>query len=61
MLSHPKPGQRVRIHYAKLRAALMPYHGKIGVVRIESLARGPGPRRGRSNGRERRNQATNRR
>lgn len=42
MIRHPRVGQRVQVHYAKHYAALMPHHGKIGVVRI--VARGPGPR-----------------
>jgi len=41
MIFHPKPGQRVRIHYAR-RWWPMPYQGRTGVVRI--LARGRGPR-----------------
>jgi len=42
MIFHPRPGQRVRIHYAKRYAAVMPHHGKTGVVRM--VARGPGAR-----------------
>ena len=42
MIFHPRPGQRVRIHYAKRSASIMPYHGKAGVVRI--VCSGPGPR-----------------
>lgn len=42
MIFHPRIGQRVRIHYAKRSAAIMPHHGKTGVVRL--VAHGPGPR-----------------
>ena len=42
MIFHPRVGQRVRVHYAKRMAAMMPYHGKPGVVRV--VSRGPGPR-----------------
>ena len=42
MIFHPRPEQRVRIHYAKRSASVMPHHGKTGVVRI--VAKGPGPR-----------------
>ena len=42
MIFHPRIGQRVRVHYAKRGAAVMPYHGRTGVVRI--VAAGPGPR-----------------
>jgi len=42
MIFHPRPGQHVRIHYAKRYAALMPHHGKTGVVHV--VARGPGAR-----------------
>ena len=42
MIFHPRIGQRARVHYAKGLAAMMPYHGKVGVVRI--VSRGPGPR-----------------
>ena len=42
MIFHPRPGQRVRIHYAKRSASIMPHHGKVGVVRI--VSHGPGPR-----------------
>lgn len=34
MLSHPKPGQRVRLRYARKYAHLFPFHGKVGVVEI---------------------------
>ena len=42
MIFHPYVGQRVRIHYAKRSAPVMPYHGKTGVVRL--VGHGPGPR-----------------
>jgi len=42
MIFHPRQGQRVRIHYAKRSAPIMPHHGMAGVVRIVSP--GPGPR-----------------
>ena len=42
MIFHPRIGQHVRLHYAKGAAAAMPYHGRMGVVRVVSL--GPGPR-----------------
>ena len=42
MIFHPRPGQRVRIHYAKRSASIMPHHGKVGIVLI--VSRGPGPR-----------------
>jgi len=42
VIFHPRPGQRVRIHYAKRSASIMPHHGKVGVVRTVSY--GPGPR-----------------
>jgi len=42
VIFHPRPGQRVRIHYAKRSASVMPHHGMTGVVR--SVGRGPGPR-----------------
>ena len=42
MIFHPRPGQRVRVHYAKGAAATMPYHGRVAVVR--TVANGPGPR-----------------
>lgn len=32
MISHPKPGQRVRIHYNAKLAPLMPHHGRHGTV-----------------------------
>ena len=42
MIFHPHSGQRVRIHYAKRSASIMPHHGRVGVVRV--VSRGPGPR-----------------
>ena len=42
MIFHPRVGQAVRVHYAKAVAAMMPHHGKTGVVRV--VSRGPGPR-----------------
>ncbi len=50
MIMHPRPGQTVRVHYAtkprkgatKLLSEIMPYHGRLGVVRI--VGKGPGPR-----------------
>lgn len=42
MIVHPRMGQRVRIHYRKSIAALMPLHGRTGRVVVRS--KGPGPR-----------------
>ena len=42
MIFHPRPGQHVRIHYAKRSAPVMVHHGAVGVVRV--VSRGPGPR-----------------
>jgi len=42
VIFHPRIGQHVRVHYAKRAAAVMPHHGRRGVVRI--VATGPGPR-----------------
>jgi hypothetical protein len=42
MIVHPRIGQRVRVHYRKAVAALMPLHGRTGRVVIR--ATGPGPR-----------------
>jgi hypothetical protein len=42
MIFHPRPGQHVRIHYAKRSAPVMPHHGRLGVVRV--VSGGPGPR-----------------
>lgn len=44
MIFHPKIGQRVRVHYAQRAARYMPLHGKVGVVRIVTQGRAPGPR-----------------
>jgi len=41
MIRQPRKGQRVRIHYAKRYASIMPYHGKEGVV--TAVSGGPGP------------------
>ena len=42
MIFHPRPGQHVRVHYAKRVASTMPHHGAVGIVRV--VAHGPGPR-----------------
>ncbi len=42
MYCRPKVGSRVKVHYAKHYCAMMPLHGRIGIVRV--VARGPGPR-----------------
>ena len=42
MIRAPRPGQRVRLHYARRAAASMPHHGALGSVRL--VGRGPGPR-----------------
>jgi len=42
MIFHPRPGQHVRVHYAKTAAPTMAYHGRAGIVRV--VAHGPGPR-----------------
>lgn len=42
MIVHPRVGQRVRVHYRKAIAAMMPLHGRTGRVAIK--ATGPGPR-----------------
>lgn len=34
MISNPRPGQRVRLHYRASLAAVMPYHGRTGTVVI---------------------------
>jgi len=33
---HPTPGQRVRLHYARHYAAMMPCHGRSGTVQVVS-------------------------
>ena len=42
MLVRPKIGQRVRIHYNKTAARMMPWHGFEGTV--IAVGKGPGPR-----------------
>lgn len=42
MMANPRPGRRVRIHYRKTIAAVMPLHGRTGRIAIAS--KGPGPR-----------------
>lgn len=42
MLSYPRIGQPVRVHYRRELAAFMPLHGQVGVV--VARAKGPGPR-----------------
>ena len=42
MIFWPRQEQRVRIHYAKRSASVMPHHGRFGVVRV--VSGGPGPR-----------------
>lgn len=32
MIWHPRPGQRVRVHYAARWRQLLPYHGRTGTV-----------------------------
>ena len=39
MLSSPKHGQRVRIHYRASMAGKMPLHGKVGVVVVSGCGR----------------------
>lgn len=41
MIWHPKPGQRVRIHYKRSMARFMPHHGATGTVQF--CGGGPGP------------------
>lgn len=41
MIWQPKPGQTVRIHYAKDKAPHMQFHGESGVVHKTAI--GPGP------------------
>lgn len=41
MIWHPKVGQRVRLHYAKAMRAVVPDHGKVGIVKYVAI--GPGP------------------
>ncbi len=39
MISHPKPGQRVRIHYNARLAQFMPHHGQEGTVLFKAGGR----------------------
>ena len=39
MVSNPKVGDVVRVHYKKQAAPHMPHHGRTGVVRIASSGR----------------------
>lgn len=32
MLTNPRPGQRVRLHYAAAKRPYFPYHGRTGAV-----------------------------
>jgi len=41
MIWQPKPGQRVRLHYAERYRAQAPHHGRTGLV--VRVAKGPGP------------------
>jgi len=41
VIFHPRIGQRVRVHYAKRAATVMPHHGKGGFVRIVTTGSGP--------------------
>lgn len=43
MISHPKPGERVRVHYNARVRAVMPHHGKLGTILFKA-----GGRRGRN-------------
>jgi len=42
VLVHPKIGAIVQVWYRKDRAAFMPWHGRLGIVRV--VSKGPGPR-----------------
>jgi hypothetical protein len=42
MISNPRIGQRVRLHYAAKWRPFAPHHGREGIVVARS--RGPGPR-----------------
>lgn len=42
MISHPKIGQCVRVHYKKSVARIAPYQDRVGY--IQEVSRGPGPR-----------------
>lgn len=39
MISSPRPGQRVRVHYAASYARLMPWHGRDALVVISGRGR----------------------
>jgi hypothetical protein len=39
MISSPRPGQRVRIHYAAAYAPCMPWHGRDALVVISGRGR----------------------
>jgi hypothetical protein len=39
MLSRPKLGQRVQVHYAREYARWMPLHGRVGVVAVVGTGR----------------------
>ncbi len=39
MISHPKPGQCVRVHYNAGLAPRMPHHGKLGTVLFKAGGR----------------------
>jgi hypothetical protein len=41
MIFHPKPGERVRLHYRRQDVPWRPWHGRVGVV--ARVGRGPGP------------------
>lgn len=39
MLANPQPGARVRVHYRKAIAEIMPHHGKTGTVVVACKGR----------------------
>ncbi|MHA1559075.1 MAG: hypothetical protein ACTSWI_00150 [Alphaproteobacteria bacterium] len=41
MIWHPRPGQRVRLWYAKRYAAAMPHHGRLGIMVVAGRGLGP--------------------
>jgi hypothetical protein len=41
MISNPHIGMKVRIHYRKDLAPLMPWHGMVGLVVMRARGRGP--------------------
>lgn len=41
MIWHPRPFERVRVHYNKRVAPSMPWHGRVGVVARLWNGRGP--------------------